>query len=55
MQDPKSGVKGSEQKLKVTVIPHVFAGETGIQTHPHTYLNEHTFIYNLGGELVCMA
>lgn len=27
MQDPKSGVKGSEQKLSVTTIPHVIAGE----------------------------
>ncbi|TMS14760.1 Regulator of G-protein signaling 9 [Larimichthys crocea] len=27
MQDPKSGVKGSEQKLNVTTIPHVIAGK----------------------------
>uniref|UniRef100_A0A8D3EA31 Regulator of G protein signaling 9a n=1 Tax=Scophthalmus maximus TaxID=52904 RepID=A0A8D3EA31_SCOMX len=27
MQDPKSGVTGSEQKLNVTTIPHVFAGK----------------------------
>ncbi|KAM6957402.1 regulator of G-protein signaling 9a [Aplochiton taeniatus] len=27
MQDPKSGVKGSEQKLNVTTIPHVIAGQ----------------------------
>uniref|UniRef100_H2MSL2 Regulator of G protein signaling 9a n=1 Tax=Oryzias latipes TaxID=8090 RepID=H2MSL2_ORYLA len=26
MQDPKTGVKGSEQKLNVTTIPHVIAG-----------------------------
>uniref|UniRef100_A0A3Q0SK10 Regulator of G protein signaling 9a n=1 Tax=Amphilophus citrinellus TaxID=61819 RepID=A0A3Q0SK10_AMPCI len=26
MQDPKSGVKGSEQKLNVTTIPHVITG-----------------------------
>lgn len=35
MQDPKSGVKGSEQKLNVTTIPHVIAGET--ELHEHTY------------------
>ncbi len=34
MQDPKSGVKGSEQKLNVTTIPHVIAGET--ETHKYT-------------------
>uniref|UniRef100_A0A3B5LL89 Regulator of G protein signaling 9a n=1 Tax=Xiphophorus couchianus TaxID=32473 RepID=A0A3B5LL89_9TELE len=28
MQDPKNGVKGSEQKLNVTTIPHAIAGET---------------------------
>ncbi|TKS92306.1 Regulator of G-protein signaling 9 [Collichthys lucidus] len=27
MQDPKSGVKGSDQKLNVTTIPHVIAGK----------------------------
>uniref|UniRef100_A0A3Q2XRJ3 Regulator of G protein signaling 9a n=1 Tax=Hippocampus comes TaxID=109280 RepID=A0A3Q2XRJ3_HIPCM len=27
MQDPKSGLKGSEQKLNVTTIPHVIAGK----------------------------
>ncbi|KAM4634853.1 regulator of G-protein signaling 9a [Polymixia lowei] len=27
MQDPKSGVKGSEQKLNVTTIPHVITGK----------------------------
>uniref|UniRef100_A0A4W6D4M5 Regulator of G protein signaling 9a n=1 Tax=Lates calcarifer TaxID=8187 RepID=A0A4W6D4M5_LATCA len=27
MQDPKSGVKGSEQKLNVTAIPHVITGK----------------------------
>ncbi|XP_062293970.1 regulator of G-protein signaling 9a [Scomber scombrus] len=27
MQDPSSGVKGSEQKLNVTTIPHVIAGK----------------------------
>uniref|UniRef100_A0A3Q3RK98 Regulator of G protein signaling 9a n=1 Tax=Mastacembelus armatus TaxID=205130 RepID=A0A3Q3RK98_9TELE len=27
MQDPKNGVKGAEQKLNVTVIPHVIAGK----------------------------
>ncbi|XP_056143623.1 regulator of G-protein signaling 9a [Lampris incognitus] len=26
MQDPKAGIKGSEQKLNVTTIPHVIAG-----------------------------
>ncbi|XP_063327119.1 regulator of G-protein signaling 9a [Pelmatolapia mariae] len=26
MQDPKSGVKGTEQKLNITTIPHVIAG-----------------------------
>lgn len=31
MQDAKNGVKGSEQKLNVTTIPHVIAGET--ETH----------------------
>ena len=28
MQDQKNGVKGSEQKLNVTTIPHVIAGKT---------------------------
>uniref|UniRef100_A0A667WR86 Regulator of G protein signaling 9a n=1 Tax=Myripristis murdjan TaxID=586833 RepID=A0A667WR86_9TELE len=28
MQNPSSGVKGAEQKLNVTTIPHVIAGET---------------------------
>ncbi|KAF6732812.1 Regulator of G-protein signaling 9 [Oryzias melastigma] len=27
MQDPKAGVKGTEQKLNVTTIPHVIAGK----------------------------
>uniref|UniRef100_A0A672FWC0 Regulator of G protein signaling 9a n=1 Tax=Salarias fasciatus TaxID=181472 RepID=A0A672FWC0_SALFA len=27
MQDPKNGIKGSEQKLNVTTIPHVIAGK----------------------------
>ncbi|XP_051744111.1 regulator of G-protein signaling 9a isoform X2 [Ctenopharyngodon idella] len=27
MQDPSTGVKGSEQKLNVTSIPHAFAGQ----------------------------
>ncbi|KAG7220128.1 hypothetical protein INR49_001004 [Caranx melampygus] len=27
MQDPKGGVKGSEQKLNVTTIPHVITGQ----------------------------
>lgn len=31
MQDTKNGVKGSEQKLNVTTIPHVISGETKIQ------------------------
>lgn len=33
MQDPKNGVKGSDQKLNVTTIPHVLAGEN----HAHTF------------------
>lgn len=33
MQDAKSGVKGSEQKLNVTTIPHVITGEA--ETHKH--------------------
>lgn len=28
MQNATNGVKGSEQKLNVTTIPHVIAGET---------------------------
>lgn len=28
MQDTKSGVKGAEQKLNVTTIPHVITGNT---------------------------
>lgn len=35
MQDPKTGVKGSEQKLNVTTIPHVITGEN------NTHLNTH--------------
>lgn len=27
MQDTKSGVKGSEQKLNVTMVPHVITGK----------------------------
>ncbi|CAL8283107.1 unnamed protein product [Boreogadus saida] len=27
MQDPKSGLKGAEQKLNVTIIPHVITGQ----------------------------
>lgn len=34
MQDTKSGIKGSEQKLNVTTIPHVISGETKIHTKP---------------------
>lgn len=30
MQDTKNGIKGSEQKLNVTTIPHVISGETKI-------------------------
>lgn len=38
MQDSKSGVKGSEQKLNVTTIPHVITGETETDnTHIHTF------------------
>lgn len=36
MQDPKSGVKGSEQKLNVTTIPHVIAGEIETRIHTHS-------------------
>uniref|UniRef100_A0A3Q3BA62 G protein gamma domain-containing protein n=1 Tax=Kryptolebias marmoratus TaxID=37003 RepID=A0A3Q3BA62_KRYMA len=32
MQDQKSGVKGSVQKLNVTTIPHAVAGESNTQT-----------------------
>lgn len=31
MQDTKSGVKGSEQKLNVTSIPHVVTGKKKTQ------------------------
>lgn len=31
MQDTKSGVKGSEQKLNVTTIPHVITGKKKTQ------------------------
>lgn len=35
MQDATNGVKGSEQKLNVTTIPHVITGET--ETHKFTH------------------
>ena len=35
MQDSKNGVKGSAQKLNVTTIPHVTAGET--ETHTQVF------------------
>lgn len=35
MQNATNGVKGSEQKLNVTTIPHVIAGET--ETHKFTH------------------
>lgn len=35
MQDATNGVKGSEQKLNVTTIPHVITGET--ETHKLTH------------------
>lgn len=33
MQDPKSGVKGADQKLNVTIIPHVINGESRDSQH----------------------
>ena len=33
MQDPKTGVKGTEQKLNVTTIPHVITGKTRHRHH----------------------
>lgn len=42
MQDSKSGVKGSEQKLNVTTIPHVITGETETDKNVYTHLKEST-------------
>lgn len=38
MQDSKSGVKGSEQKLNVTTIPHVITGETETDKNMWTHI-----------------
>lgn len=38
MQDSKSGVKGSEQKLNVTTIPHVITGETETDKNMCTHI-----------------
>lgn len=44
MQDMKSGIKGLEQKLNVTTIPHVISGET----EAHKNINKlHKNIENL--------
>uniref|UniRef100_A0A3B4BFP7 RGS domain-containing protein n=1 Tax=Periophthalmus magnuspinnatus TaxID=409849 RepID=A0A3B4BFP7_9GOBI len=42
MQDTKSGVKGSEQKLNVTSIPHVITGTPHIYVHTLYVLPCHT-------------
>lgn len=39
MQDATNGVKGSEQKLNVTTIPHVIAGETEAHKFMHADSN----------------
>uniref|UniRef100_A0A4W5MKE0 Uncharacterized protein n=1 Tax=Hucho hucho TaxID=62062 RepID=A0A4W5MKE0_9TELE len=33
MQDPKSGVKGADQKLNITTIPYVINGESRDSQH----------------------
>lgn len=55
MQDTKNGIKGSEQKLNVTTIPHVIFGETKIHkninktsrhinnTHKNTFYKRYVF------------
>lgn len=40
MQHATSGVKGSEQKLNVTTIPHVIAGETETHKFMHADSNK---------------
>lgn len=40
MQAAANGVKGSEQKLNVTTIPHVIAGETETHTFTHADSNK---------------
>lgn len=50
MQDPKTGVKGSEQKLNVTTIPHVIAGEA--HKHPKEHQGLGVLTYRTGPEEV---
>lgn len=40
MQDTTNGVKSSEQKLNVTTIPHVIAGETETHKFMHADSNK---------------
>lgn len=42
MQDTKSGVKGSEQKLNVTTIPHVVTGKK--KKTFHVYFKSNNFL-----------
>lgn len=41
MQDTKSGLKGSDQKLNVTTIPHVISGETKTHKQMDTQFHKH--------------
>lgn len=41
MQDTKSGLKGSDQKLNVTTIPHVISGETETHKQVDTQFHKH--------------
>lgn len=55
MQDPSTGVKGTDQKLNVTIIPHVITGEFIIKWRSYrilTLFTEHHAFYTVRSLLV---